>query len=381
MFGSGWARRRLESSADSRPYEVRASTMFKNMFRKQFPKVQDAWILAHAIVDTIREPLIVLDQDLRVVAASRSFYLTFKVNADDTQGKLLYDLGDAQWDIPKLRLLLGKIVPEQGAMENYEAEHDFPSIGPRTMLLNARKVFYGKGSHSTILLGIEDVTDKRILENEKDELIRQKEVLLEELEHRVVNSLQIIASIIMLKARTVESEETRRHLEDAHNRVISVANVQKHLRGSVANSTIEMRPYLATLCSALAQSMISDNRPISIKFNGTEGNSTRRDAESIGLIVTELVINSLKHAFDETTKDGEIRVSYEVSGTDWQLAVSDNGCGKPDGVFAQPKTGLGTGVVKALAKQLDANVVTLSGPLGTKVSVTHATFAAAQLTP
>jgi nitrogen-specific signal transduction histidine kinase len=182
--------------------------MFKNMFRKQFPKVHDAWILAHAVVDTIREPLIVLDQDLRVVAASRSFYLTFKVNADDTQGKLLYDLGDGQWDIPKLRLLLGKIVPEQGAMENYEVEHDFPSICRRTMLLNARKVFYEKGSHSTILLGIEDVTDKRILENEKDDLIRQKQVLLEELEHRVANSLQIIASIIMLKARAVESEET-----------------------------------------------------------------------------------------------------------------------------------------------------------------------------
>jgi two-component sensor histidine kinase len=125
------------------------------------------------------------------------------------------------------------------------------------MLLNARKVFYEKGSHSTILLGIEDVTDKRILENEKDELIRQKQVLLEELEHRVVNSLQIIASIIMLKARTVESEETRRHLEDAHNRVISVATVQKHLRGSVAHSIIEMGPHLATLCTALAQS----NRP------------------------------------------------------------------------------------------------------------------------
>ena len=151
--------------------------MFRNMFRKQFPKVQDAWTLAHAIVDTVREPLIVLDQDLRVVAASRSFYLTFKVNADDTQGKLLYDLGDGQWDIPKLRLLLGKILPEQGAMEDYEVEHDFPSIGQRTMLLNARKVFSEKGSHSTILLGIEDVTQKRTLENEKDDLIRQKEML------------------------------------------------------------------------------------------------------------------------------------------------------------------------------------------------------------
>jgi two-component sensor histidine kinase len=347
------------------------------MFRKQFTDVQDAWKLAHAIVDTVREPLVVLDQDLRVVAASQSFYLTFKVTADHTLGKLLYDLGDGQWDIPKLRVLLGKILPEQGAMENYEVEHDFPSIGRRTMLLNARKVFHEAGSHSTILLGIEDVTEKRTLENEKDDLIRQKQVLLEELEHRVVNSLQIIASIIMLKARAVESEETRRHLEDAHKRVISVAAVQKHLRGSVANSIIEMGPYLATLCTALAQSMISDNRPISIKFNGTGGNSTRRDAESIGLIVTELVINSLKHAFDETTKDGDIRVSYDVSGTDWQLAVSDNGSGKPDGVFAQPKTGLGTGVVKALAKQLDAQVVTVSGPLGTKISVTHATFAAA----
>ena len=275
--------------------------MFRNMFRKQFPKVQDAWILAHAIVDTVREPLIVLDQDLRVVAASRSFYLTFKVNADDTQGKLLYDLGDGQWDIPKLRLLLGKIVPEQGAMENYEVEHDFPSIGRRTMLLNARKVFYEKGSHSTILLGIEDITEKRILENEKDDLIRQKQVLLEELEHRVANSLQIIASIIMLKARAVESEETRRHLQDAHNRVISVAAVQKHLHGSVTKGSVEMGPYLTTLCSALAQSMISDNRAVSIKFTGS-GTSTSRNAESIGLIVTELVINSLKHAFDETTK-------------------------------------------------------------------------------
>jgi two-component sensor histidine kinase len=351
--------------------------MFRNMFRKQFTEVQDAWALAHAIIDTIREPLIVLDQDLRVVAASRSFYLTFKVNGDDTQGKLLYDLGDGQWDIPKLRLLLGKIVPEQGAMENYEVEHDFPVIGRRTMLLNARKVFYETGAHATILLGIEDITEKRILENEKDELIRQKQVLLEELEHRVANSLQIIASIIMLKARAVESEETRRHLQDAHNRIISVAAVQKHLHGTATKGVIEMGPYLTTLCSALAQSMISDNRVVSIKFSSRGGSSTSRNAESLGLIVTELVINSLKHAFNETTKDGVINVAYDVSGTDWQLSVSDNGSGKPDGVFAQPKTGLGTGVVQALAKQLDAQVVTLSGALGTKVSVTHATFAAA----
>ena len=122
--------------------------------------------------------------------------------------------------------------------------------------------------------------------------------------------------------------------------------------------------------------MISDKRLISIKVVGNGGISTSRNAESLGLIVTELVINSLKHAFDETKKDGLITVAYNVSGTDWQLAVADNGSGKPDGVFAQPKTGLGTGVVNALAKQLDAQVVTLSDASGTKVSVTHATFPA-----
>ena len=81
----------------------------------------------------------------------------------------------------------------------------------------------------------------------------------------------------------------------------------------------------------------------------------------------ELVINSLKHAFDETTKDGAITVACDVSATDWQLVVSDNGFGKPDCVFAQPKAGLGAGVVKALARQLDAQVVTVSGAMGTKV--------------
>ena len=174
------------------------------MFRKQFTNVQDACALAHAIVDTVREPLVVLDHDLRVIAASRSFYRVFMVNPDETEGKLLYELGDGEWDIPKLRLLLGKIIPEHGAMEGYEVEHDFPNIGPRTMLLNARKVFYEIGSHTNILLGIEDVTEQRVLEREKDELLRQKDVLLDEMQHRVANSLQIIAAIILLKAKTVE---------------------------------------------------------------------------------------------------------------------------------------------------------------------------------
>ena len=98
------------------------------------------------------------------------------------------------------------------------------------------------------------------------------------------------------------------------------------------------------------------------------------NAESLGLITTELVINSLKHAFNDDSKGGRIVVAFDVSGTDWRLSVADNGVGKPDGVFAQAKSGLGTGIITALAKQLDAKLDTESGPAGTTVSVTHATF-------
>jgi two-component sensor histidine kinase len=301
----------------------------------------------------------------------------FSTDPDDTRGKHFYELGDGEWDIPKLRLLLEQIIPDHGAMDEYEVEHDFPRIGRRVMLLNARIVRYEK-AHTNILLGIEDITVQRGLEYEKDDLLRQKGVLLDEVQHRVANSLQIIASIIMMKALSVESEETRRHLHDAHNRVVSVAAVQQHLHAAAAVGTMEMHPYLSKLCEALGHSMISEDQSVSLKVLGKAGIATCRDAESLGLIVTELVINSLKHAFNAETKDGQIAVSYEVSGTDWKLSVADNGMGKPDGVFAQAKSGLGTGIVKALAKQLDSQVVTVSGPKGTTVSVTHATFAGSE---
>src|SRR5580692_10707166 len=169
--------------------------MQKTNFREQFTNVADACALAQSIVDTVREPIVVLDKALRVIAASRSFYTAFEVGPEETQGKLLYELGDGQWDIPKLRLLLEKIIPEHGVMEDYEVEEEFPGAGRRTMCLNAREVFYEGGAEPTILLGMQDVTRQSALEREKDALLRQKDVLLEELQHRVVNSLQIIAGI------------------------------------------------------------------------------------------------------------------------------------------------------------------------------------------
>jgi chemotaxis protein methyltransferase CheR len=346
----------------------------KDALLRQF---EESRAFAQAIVDTVREPFLVLDQDLRVIAASRSFYSTFRVDVDDTQGRLLYALGDGQWDIPKLHLLLEKIVPEHGVMEGYEVEHQFPGLGQRTMLLNARKVFYEGGSHTTILLGIEDVTVQRALEREKDELLRQKEMLFDELQHRVANSLQIIASIILMKARSVQSEETRLHLHDAHKRVLSIAAVQKQLHASGTGGEIEITPYLTRLCETLSTSMIGGSRPISLNVVGVGGSVTARQAESLGLIVTELVMNALKHAFADDHVEGRVTVAYDMAGQDWKLSVCDNGGGKPKDGVAKEKPGLGTGIIKALSQQLDAVVETVAGPEGTTVSITHATIAKA----
>ena len=120
---------------------------------------------AESIINTVREPLIALDQDLRVVTASRSFYEVFKVNPEETVGQLIYDLGNKQWDIPKLRELLETILPQKATFDNYEVEHDFATIGRRIMLLNARQIQRVSGKERIILLAIEDITERKEIED------------------------------------------------------------------------------------------------------------------------------------------------------------------------------------------------------------------------
>jgi chemotaxis protein methyltransferase CheR len=354
--------------------------MLTSTLSKQAPFVdtQDgielAHALAHAIVDTVRNPLVVLDRDLRVISANRSFYKTFRLVHEDVRGHLLYEIDGDQWNIPELRDLLETINNDQATFEEFEVEREFPAIGHRVMLLNARKVFYETGSHTTILLTFEDVTGRRAIERQVQGLLREKEMLLEEMAHRVANSLQIIASILILKARAVQSEETRQQLEDAHQRVLSVAAVQQHLQFSGRNEPVEIGSYLNKLCETLARSMIGDSRSVSIKVEADAGTALSRDAVSIGLVVTELVMNALKHAFPSEKPDATIIVSYKVSGTDWMLTVSDNGVGKPDVSAGETKPGLGTSLVTALTRQLESVVAIASDSRGTAVSITHATF-------
>jgi chemotaxis protein methyltransferase CheR len=327
--------------------------------------------LAQSIVDTVREPLIALDSELRVVAASLSFYTTFQVNPRETEGRLIYELGDGEWNIPTLRALLEKILPDHGVMDGYEVQHEFPQLGSRIMLLNAREISYSEDADPGILLAIEDVTERRLEERQLHGLLEQKELLLEEMQHRIGNSLQIIASILMLKARSVQSEDSRSHLKDAHARVMSVVAVQELLQPGAWGERIPVGPYLSNLCAKLAQSMIGTTRNIVLEATANEGTLLSKEVVSIGLIVTESVINALKHAFPLVTSSGAITVAYEEKGDGWTLSIADNGCGMPSEEMAGIKPGLGTSIVTALAGQLAARVSVTSGSGGTTVTVTH----------
>jgi len=331
--------------------------------------------LADAIVDTVREPLVVLDQDLRVVSASRSFYRDFGGVPASTEGRLFYELADGQWKIPALRRLLEEVIPRHRTVEAYEIEHEFAVGGRRTLLLNAREVIDDAHPRSALLLAIEDVTARRASEREKEHLLQEKErllqekeMLLEEMRHRIANSLQIIASILMLKARTVQSEETRHHLEDAHQRVMSVATVQEQLRVTGFGETIQIAPYLKTLTERLAKSMISDERAIVVVVEAGPGTAVSSDAVSIGLIVTELLINAVKHAFPGD-RSGTITVSYAAEGAGWRLSVADDGVGRERKDGSLPVTGLGTSIIEALVRQFDAHLDVASGPQGMTVTV------------
>jgi PAS domain S-box-containing protein len=138
----------------------------QKMAERKRAAAQEALEYAESIVETVREPLVVLDTGLRVISVNPSFCRTFNVIPKDSEGKLIYDLGNRQWNISKLRVLLEEIIPRNNQFENFEVEHEFPTIGRRTMLLNARQI-YSKGiGAQMILLAIEDITERKRAEDE-----------------------------------------------------------------------------------------------------------------------------------------------------------------------------------------------------------------------
>ncbi|MES2135304.1 MAG: histidine kinase dimerization/phosphoacceptor domain -containing protein [Patescibacteria group bacterium] len=333
---------------------------------------KDGHILTQAIIDTIHEPLIVLDEDLRVIVASHAFYKKFDLTHENTNEKMFYDIAGGQWNIPKLRTLLEQVIPTHTVVKGYEVEHDFPFFGQRTMMVNAREIRY-ENNRKKMLLSILDVTDQRALETEREKLMTQKDLLLKEMQHRIANSLQLIASILVLKAEMVDSKESRAHLEDAHERIMSIATVQQQLDPIGHGEEIVVAKYLTALCQSLARSMIGGRKPITIEVDASEGSVSSDTAVSFGLITTELVINAIKHAFTNG-RPGKIVVTYSSDTSGWTLSIQDNGVGQLDEEATANRPGLGTSIIGALANSLQASIKKESLPTGTKVSLVHASL-------
>ncbi len=229
--------------------------------------------LAMAVIASSNTPLVLLDGDLRMITASMSFYRDFQLDPAGAPGALFSALGHGEWNVPQLGSLLEGTASGAAEVHAYEFELHRGGQPPRLLILNAHRLTYdGDEGEIRLLLAIDDVTEARANEKLKDNLLREKAILLQEVQHRVANSLQIIASILMQSARKVQSEETRGHLHDAHSRLMSIAEVQKHLAASRLGD-VELRSYFVQLCKSLGASMISDPKLLSIDVNVDDSTS------------------------------------------------------------------------------------------------------------
>ena len=325
--------------------------------------------LGLALVMASSTPLILLNEQLVVQAASGSFCRAFSIDPTSVVGKELFALGNGEWNIPQLRSLLTSIASGAAAVDAYEMDLKRGGEPVRCLVLNAQMLDHDPDEALRLVLAISDVTDARQAEREKDALVLEKHNLLQELNHRVANSLQIIASVLMQRVRRVQSEETRGHLRDAHHRVMSVATLQRQL-ASTATGEVGLRHYFTDLCASIAASMVGDPELLKLTVEGDDSVTTADRSVSLGLIVTELVINSLKHAFPNDNAKGSIKVGYHATANGWTLSVVDDGVGMP-GDNDKVEPGLGTGIVKALAAQLSATVETSDAQPGTRVAIVH----------
>lgn len=319
------------------------------------------WRLTENIVDTIRDPLVVLESDMSVVTASRAFLRLFGVAEEAVVGRSLYDLAQGQWRVGRLQQLLARVVPDDEALNGFEIDDEFPGIGRRIFKLNARKVFR-PGNHVTRLLVVfEDVTETRLLE-------RHRDLLAAELAHRIKNSLQIITAFVSYEIRQA-AEPCKEGYRAMQARISAVAELYDVISRSATMGPVPIGPYLTGIAGTLRSSLLGDNARITITTAAEPLAIGTEHAVSVGLIVNELATNAVKYAFP--TGKGEIVLGFERREGEVALSVSDNGVGlSGTGIgIANPASGLGSRFVEAFVRQLGGTLATASGQQGTTFTV------------
>jgi two-component sensor histidine kinase len=244
---------------------------------------------AEKLSDSVREAMIVLGWDLRVKHANKTFYEAFQVRPEETEGQMIYDLGNGQWNIPRLRLLLEDILPKEQSFDDYEVEHDFETIGRRTMLLNARRL-----NHLyLILLAIRDVTEKFRAE-------AQERARMGELQHRVKNILANVRALFALSRR--HSPTVEDFVASFESRLATLARTQDLLVGSPSDSVT-----LGELVRLELAAHTPDNERAVIQ--GPRLGLPPRIAQAVAMAIHELVTNAAKYGA-LSREDGSIEVRW-----------------------------------------------------------------------
>lgn len=308
----------------------------------------EAYEYSESIINTVREPLIVLNQDLRVVTANRSFYEVFQVNPTETVGELIYDLGNKQWNIPKLRELLETILPEKTTFDHYEVEHDFATIGRRIMLLNARQVHRVLGKEHIILLAIEDVTERRDTENGLEKAHEELKTLSIELKRADLAKSEFLANMShelrtplnsIIGFSEVLYDETFGHLNAKQksyvnnvltsgkhlllliNQILDMAKVESGKMHLVL-SCVATKPLLYEI-SMLVEDIVSKKKILM----SLEIDEDLPDIEADELKVKEIIYNILSNAVKFTPECGSIHLIARQSDDNIEIVIRDSGTG------------------------------------------------------
>ena len=338
-----------------------------------------------AIVQTVREPLLILDGDLRVKSANQAFYEMFNVTPVETETHFIYDLGQGHWDIPPLRALLEDILPHNVAFEDFEVEHEFPGIGRRVMLLNAHRLRHHDGATRLILLAFQDVTKQKQAEDSLKEADRHKNEFLAILAHELRNPLAAVRNAVRLLRIEGQAEADLAWSRDLIDRQVNqltrliddLLDVSRISSGKIQlnRERLDIRDVVANAVESVRSLIESKKHELSIELPH-EPLLALADATRLQQVIGNLLTNAAKY----TDQGGHITVSGTLDRGSVVLAVRDTGVGIPTemiprifGLFTQVASslkrsqgglGIGLTLVKRLMEMHDGTVSVASGGPG-----------------
>jgi PAS domain S-box-containing protein len=316
--------------------------VFRDISARRVTERALAKSLAYAddIIATLREPFVVLDAELKVKTANRSFYESFRVSKEETENRFVYDLGNGQWDIPGLRTLLDQVLVRSEPVHDFEVEHSFPDLGRKTMLLNARPFPHGSEKPELILLAVEDVSALRERADELAAAARNKDEFLATLAHELRNPLAPIRNAVQYLGMAGLNEENVGTARDIISRQVSVMVrlIDDLLDVSrISRNKFDIRKQRVELASVV-ESAVETSRPL-IQQHGHEL-TVRFPAETIELEadpirLAQVFSNLLNNAAKYTKRGGHIWFTVERQGSDAIVSVRDDGIGIPQEMLAR----------------------------------------------